>query len=37
LGKEALVMTVYVLPFGIQPNDPTFIWPLEGMELELFQ
>lgn len=37
LGDQALVMTVYALPFGTQINDPMQIWPLEGMELELFE
>ena len=37
LGDQALVMTVYALPFGTQVSDPSIIWPLEGMELELFE
>ena len=37
LGDQALVMTVYALPFGTQVSDPNQIWPLEGMELDLFQ
>jgi len=37
LNDQALVMTVYALPFGTQVNDPIQIWPLEGMELELFE
>ena len=37
LGDDALVLTIYALPFGIQPSDPAIIWPLEGMELELFE
>jgi len=37
LADQALVMTVYALPFGIQVSDPNMIWPLEGMELELFE
>ena len=37
LGDHALVMTVYALPFGTQVSDATQIWPLEGMELELFE
>jgi hypothetical protein len=36
-GDQALVFTVYALPFGTQVNDPSTIWPLEGMELELFE
>ena len=37
LDDQALVMTVYALPFGTQINDPMQIWPLEGMELDLFE
>jgi hypothetical protein len=37
LDGQALVMTVYALPFGIQVDETGIIWPLEGMELELFE
>jgi hypothetical protein len=37
LGDQALVMTVYALPFDTQVSDYSMIWPLEGMELELFE
>jgi hypothetical protein len=37
LGNEALVMTLYALPFGTEVSDPGQIWPLGGMELDLFQ
>jgi hypothetical protein len=36
-GDQALVFTVYALPFGTQVDEPSTIWPLEGMELELFE
>jgi hypothetical protein len=34
---EQLVFTVYALPFDKEVQDVTVVWPLEGMELELFQ
>ena len=37
LGENALVMTVYALPFGTQSVDISQIWPLGGMELDLFE
>jgi hypothetical protein len=37
LDEKALVMTIYALPFGTAVSDITQIWPLEGMDLELFE
>ncbi len=37
LGGQALAMTVYALPFGTQLSEVSPVWPLEGMELELFE
>lgn len=34
---EQLVFTVYALPFDAELQDITQIWPLQGMELELFE
>jgi hypothetical protein len=34
---EQLVFTLYALPFDAELQDITRIWPLEGMELELFE
>ena len=37
VNGEQLVFTVYALPFDAELQDVTRIWPLEGMELELFE
>ena len=37
LGDQALVITVYALPFNTKSVDIDQIWPLQGMELELFE
>jgi hypothetical protein len=37
LGDQALVLTVYALPFGTETVDIDQIWPLQGMYLDLFQ
>lgn len=37
LNEQALVMTVYALPLNIQISDPGTVFPLEGIELELFE
>ena len=34
---EQLVFTIYALPFDVEFQDLAQIWPLEGMELELFE
>jgi hypothetical protein len=36
-GDQALVFTIYALPFGTQVDDPFTRWPLGGIELELFE
>jgi hypothetical protein len=37
LGEDMLTLAIYALPFDAQVNDASFVWPLEGMELELFE
>ncbi len=37
LGDQALVLTVYALPFGTETVDIDQIWPLQGMYVDLFQ
>jgi len=37
LGEDRLVLTVYALPFDLQVSDTSMVWPLGGMELELFE
>lgn len=37
LGDQALVITVYALPIGMESTDIDQIWPLQGIYLEFFQ
>jgi hypothetical protein len=37
LEDKVLVFSIFALPFGIQTSDPSVIWPLEGIDLDLFE
>ena len=37
VGDEALLFTLFALPFDAELSDITTVWPLEGMALELFE
>jgi hypothetical protein len=37
LEDQALVFSIFALPFGTLTSDPSIIWPLEGIDLELFE
>lgn len=37
LGDKALVFTLYALPFDADLTEVSMIWPLDGMELDLFE
>ncbi len=37
VGDEALLFTLFALPFDAEPSDITTVWPLEGMALEMFE
>jgi hypothetical protein len=37
LGDQALAFTIYALPFDAELRDVSVVWPLEGMELDLFE
>ncbi|MGB2964396.1 MAG: hypothetical protein WBB69_10475 [Anaerolineales bacterium] len=37
MSDEALVLTLYALPFDAELSDMTTVWPVGGMELELFE